>query len=216
MGHVPNISWRTFMTFWLLLMATASTALQIKWTLLAFVTQGQNVSPSVFIEENINNWIYVTLNALFYLIFDRLLRWAWPPALLYISSLVTGSLALRQLAIPGTTQNTNKLANWLVVYRTVSLSLGVIVTLSIIARLLYFHRRSSSIHRSPRSPFLRIVATLVESASLDTVSTLVYIIAVGINSPLQNVFLPVLGQVQVSSSFVVPFYSLNVIRHNCR
>ncbi|KAI9444190.1 hypothetical protein H4582DRAFT_1919951 [Lactarius indigo] len=217
-GHVPTISWRTFMTFWLLLMATASTALQIKWTLLAFVTQRQNVSPSVFIEENINNWIYVTLNALyviiswsvdavlvfrFYLIFDRLLRWAWPPALLYISSLVTGSLALRQLAIPGTTQNTNKLANWLVVYRTVSLSLSVIVTLSIIARLLYFHRRSGSIYRSPRSPFLRIVAMLVESASLDTVSTLVYIIAVGINSPLQNVFLPVLGQVQVIAPMLI-------------
>ncbi|KAH9000876.1 hypothetical protein EDB86DRAFT_2771920, partial [Lactarius hatsudake] len=148
--------------------------------------------------------------------------WAWPPALLYISSLgrfanfmivlsgelnfgitVTGSLALRQLAIPGTTQNTNKLANWLVVYRTVSLSLGVIVTLSIIARLLHFHRISGSVHRSPRSPFLRVVATLVESASLDTVSTLVYIIAVGINSPLQNVFLPVLGQVQVIAPMLI-------------
>lgn len=45
---------------------------------------------------------------------------------------------------------------------------------------------------------------LVESASLDTVSTLIYIIAVGINSPLQNVFLPILGQVQVSSAIVVP------------
>ena len=166
----------------------------------------------------------------FYCIFGRSLRWIWPPALLYLSSLggfatfivfsgelnfgiiVTGSLALHQLATPGTTQNTNKLANWLVVYRTVSLSLGVIVTLSIIARLLNFHRRAGSIYRSPKSPFLGIVAMLVESASLDTVSTLVYIIAVGINSPLQNVFLPVLGQVQVSSSLVVPIYSLNVTR----
>src|SRR6266702_639561 len=63
-GHVPNLSWRTFMTCWLLLMATASTALQIKWTLLAFVIQQQDVSPSDFIKENINNWVYVTLNAL--------------------------------------------------------------------------------------------------------------------------------------------------------
>lgn len=152
----------------------------------------------------------------FYCIFDRSLRWIWPPALLYLSSLgwfayfilprgilnfgliVTGSLALRQLATPGTTQNTNKLTNWLVIYRTVSLSLGVIVTLSIIARLLSFHRRTGSVFRSPRSPYASIVAMFVESASLDTVFTLVYIITVGINSPLQNVFLPVLGQVQVS------------------
>jgi hypothetical protein len=127
--------------------------------------------------------------------------------------IVTGSLALHQLTTPGTTQNTNKLANWLVVYRTVSLSLGVIVTSSIITRLLYFHRRTGSTFRSPRSPFLGIVAMLVESASLDTVSTLVYIIAVGINSPLQNVFLPFLGQVQVSSKLVHRcanlFFSLN-------
>ena len=53
---------------------------------------------------------------------------------------------------------------------------------------------------------------LVESASLDTVSTLVYIITVGINSPLQNVFLPVLGQVQVRSSAVVPINSFEVTR----
>lgn len=217
-GHFPNLTWRTFMTFWLLLLATASTALQIKWTLLAFVTQQQSVSPSIFIQENISSWIYVTLNALyvninwsvdgmlvfrFYHIFGRSLRWIWLPALLYISSLVTGSLALRQLATPGTTQNTDKLANWLVIYRTVSLSLGVIVTLSIITRLLCFHRRTGSIFRSPKSPFLGIAAMLVESASLDTVSTLVYIIAVGINSPLQNVFLPVLGQVQVIAPMLI-------------
>jgi len=63
-GHVPNLTWHTFMTCWLLLLASTSTALQIKWTLLAFVTQQQNVSPSTFIEENVDNWIYVTLNAL--------------------------------------------------------------------------------------------------------------------------------------------------------
>lgn len=154
----------------------------------------------------------------FYCIFGRSLWWIWPPSFLYVSSLgrfttfilhsgalnfcvkVTGSLALNQLSTPGTTQQTNKLTNWLVVYRTVSLSLGVIVTSSIIARLLYVHRRMGTAFRSPRSPYLGVVAMLVESASLDTVSTLVYIVTVGINSPLQNVFLPILGQVQVSSS----------------
>jgi hypothetical protein len=40
---------------------------------------------------------------------------------------------------------------------------------------------------------------LVESAALETVSTLIYIITVGIGNPLQNVFLPILGQVQAST-----------------
>ncbi|KAI0305270.1 hypothetical protein B0F90DRAFT_1702976 [Multifurca ochricompacta] len=206
------------MTCWLLLLATASTVLQIRWTLLAFVTQQQNVSPSVFIEENINNWTYVMLNALyviinwsvdgtlvfrFYYIFNRTLRWLALPAFLYLSSLVTGSLALRQLATPGTTQNTNKLANWLVVYRTVSLSLSIILTSLIAGRLIFVHRGSGSVFRSPRSPFLGIAAMVVESASLETVSTLVYIIVVGISSPLQNVFLPLLGQVQVIAPMLI-------------
>ncbi len=63
-GHQPNPTWRTLMTCYLILLATTSIALQIKWTLLAFVTQQNNLSPSIFIEENVNNWIYVTLNAL--------------------------------------------------------------------------------------------------------------------------------------------------------
>lgn len=219
-GHVPTLTWRTIMTCWLLLLASTSTALQIKWTLLAFVTQQEVLSPSIFIEENVNNWIYVMLNALyvsinwsvdavmvfrFYCIFGRSPRWIWLPSLLYVSSLVTGSLALKQLSAPGTTQETNKLANWLVVYRTVSLSLGVIVTSSIIARLLYVHRSMDSVFCSSRSPYLGVVAMIVESASLDTVSTLIYIVTVGISSPLQNVFLPILGQVQVIAPMLI-FY----------
>lgn len=38
---------------------------------------------------------------------------------------------------------------------------------------------------------------LAQSAMLETVFTLVYIITVGLDSPLQNAFLPILGQVQV-------------------
>jgi hypothetical protein len=115
---------------------------------------------------------------------------------------VTGSLALNQLTTPGITQKTIKLANWLVVYRTVSLSLSTILTSLIAGRLIFSHRGSGSVLRSPRSPLLGIAAMLVESAALETVSTLIYIITVGISSPLQNVFLPLLGQVQVSAPVI--------------
>jgi len=63
-GYGTAFSWRPLMTCWLLLLATASTALQIKWTLLAFITKRQDVSPSAFIETNINNRIYVMLYVL--------------------------------------------------------------------------------------------------------------------------------------------------------
>jgi hypothetical protein len=38
---------------------------------------------------------------------------------------------------------------------------------------------------------------LAQSAMLETVFTLVYVITVGLGSPMQNAFLPILGQVQV-------------------
>jgi hypothetical protein len=155
----------------------------------------------------------------FYLVFAQSRRWIVLPALLYASSLgssvtslvpsrvahdiiVAGSLALSQLSIPGITQKAQKLANWLVIYRTISLSLGIILTSLITGRLIFLHRLPGSLCRSPRSPFLGIAAMLVESAALETVSTLIYIITVGIASPLQNVFLPVLGQVQVSMPII--------------
>lgn len=63
-GYGTTFPWRPLMACWLLLLATVSTALQIKWTLLAFVTKQQDVSPSVFIEMNIDDRIYVILYGL--------------------------------------------------------------------------------------------------------------------------------------------------------
>ena len=113
---------------------------------------------------------------------------------------MTGSLALRELATSGTRQDNNDLVNWLIIYRTVSLSLCVVLTSFIIGRLIIVDRRGGSTLSRPKSPLKNVARMLVESASLETMSTLVYVIAMGLGSPLQNVFLPILGQVQVSTS----------------
>jgi hypothetical protein len=118
---------------------------------------------------------------------------------------VTGSLALRELASPEITHDTNKIANWLIIYRTISLSLCVILTSLIAGRLITIYRRSPRLRYS-KSPLKVVTLMLVKSAMLETVSTLVYVIAVGLGSPLQNVFLPILGQVQVNTSAPFPLY----------
>ncbi|KAH9991537.1 hypothetical protein BJV77DRAFT_1006734 [Russula vinacea] len=216
-GSVPRLFWRPLMTCWLLSLATVCTALQIKWTLLAFVTQRQDVSPSVFIEKNNNNRIYVMLYVLYviinwsadglmvfrvFCIFERAPEWCILPAVLFLSSLVTGSLALRELASPGTTQDSNKLTNWLIIYRTVSLSLCIILTSLIAGRLITFYLRSPK-SRHSTSPYKDAASMLVKSAMLETVSILVYVISVALRSPLQNVFLPILGQVQVIAPMLI-------------
>ena len=109
---------------------------------------------------------------------------------------MTGSLALSRLA-SGTTQYSIELANWLIIYRTVSLSLCVILTSLIASRLITVYRRSPTL-RHTRSPLKNVTFMLAQSAILETVFTLVYVITVGFGSPLQNAFLPILGQVQVT------------------
>jgi len=117
----------------------------------------------------------------------------------------TGSLALRELATPGVTQDTERRANWLVIYRTVSLALCVMLTSLIAGRLMFLHRRVVSGLRNPKSPLMVVAAMTVQSALLETAFTLIYVITVGVGSPLQNVFLPILGQVQVKNILTVSF-----------
>ena len=116
---------------------------------------------------------------------------------------VTGSLSLYNLT---RSQNAeHEIADFAIAYRTISLSLNVILTFLIIARLLYIRREVGKLlsetagGRGLRS-YTSVVAMLVESASLETATALVYICFVGVGSPLQGVFLPVLGQVQVRFS----------------
>lgn len=114
---------------------------------------------------------------------------------------VTGSFSLYKLATPGDTITAKDKADWSIVYRTISLSFNVILTCAIILRI-YLVSRDVRKHRFPRTPWLQepyfhVITMLTESASLETAVGLVYIITVGLNSPLQNAFLPILGQVQV-------------------
>ncbi|KAI9510193.1 hypothetical protein F5148DRAFT_622964 [Russula earlei] len=125
------------------------------------------------------------------------------PVPLYIGSLVTGSLALREIATPGVTQDANELVNWLIIYRTVSVALCVTLTSLIAGRLVYSHRRLDSGSCNPKSRLLIVATMVVESAVLQTVFALVYVITVGLGSPLQNVFLPTLGQVQVVATMLI-------------
>ncbi|TFY82899.1 hypothetical protein EWM64_g1114 [Hericium alpestre] len=101
-----------------------------------------------------------------------------------------------QLTVPGTTQSTDKLADWSIAYRTLSLSLSVLLTTAIVGRILHMRRLFSKCGFRADDHYLSAVTVLVESASLETTTAFIYIICVGVNSPLQTMFLPVLAQVQ--------------------
>ncbi len=88
-------------------------------------------------------------------------------------------------------------------YLALSLSINVTLTLAIVSRLIYFRRLLPKYFgdASIRSVYTSIVAMFVESASLYTLVAFSCIIACGVNSPVQNALLPMLGQLQVSNPF---------------
>ena len=83
-------------------------------------------------------------------------------------------------------------------YLTLSLSINVVLTITIACRLLKL-RNTFPNFLDDRSGCLYtyIVTMFVESASLYSIVAIVTIVACGINSPIQNALLPMLGQLQV-------------------
>ncbi|KAF7312840.1 hypothetical protein MKEN_00967900 [Mycena kentingensis (nom. inval.)] len=73
----------------------------------------------------------------------------------------------------------------------------VILTSLIAGRLLFMRRRLRRLMGpDTRTPYVTLSAMLVESATLYSVNGLVFLISYGVNSPVQNLFLPLLGQTQ--------------------
>ncbi|KAI0042821.1 hypothetical protein FA95DRAFT_516314 [Auriscalpium vulgare] len=223
-SYLTTPSWRTLLlAFWLFALATASIGLQIQWTLVGFVAnRGYPGGPNAFIGQNVGNWLNVMLNASFVImswssdvillyrfsiIYNTFLLYVVPPLLMFIATLALGSVSLWQLAIPGRTSSSDALADWSIIYRTASLALSLVLTTLIVGRILFYRRRLRFQSPSSRSfsTLLGVAAMLIESASLETVAALIYIISVGVDSPLRNTFLPILAQIQIISPLLIVF-----------
>lgn len=86
-----------------------------------------------------------------------------------------------------------------VAYWASSIATTLLLTILIVARLMYLrHRIHSTLGPDHKSPYLSISAMLVESALLDSVYTLIYLVLSVKNDPFQNIVFPLLGQVQAS------------------
>ncbi|KAA1477269.1 hypothetical protein DENSPDRAFT_579700 [Dentipellis sp. KUC8613] len=225
--YPPSNYWKVFtMTIWLFALSTTSIGLQIRWTVVALVNNRTYPGgPNAYIEQNVGNWLDVMLNAMYVLvtwtadltilyrfsvIYNSNRLWSLPPVLIFLATLVTGSLSLHQLTIPGTTQSTTALAAWAIAYRTLSLGLNTALTTLIVGRILVFRRRlrglaAGSGAGAGTGPYVTIATMLVESAALETTAGLVYIVCVGVGSAAQNAVLPVLAQVQVVSPLLIVY-----------
>ena len=86
-----------------------------------------------------------------------------------------------------------------IAYWSLSISLNSLLTLLIAGRLLFVRNRiETSLGTHHAKPYSSLVAMLVESAALYSVTGLIFIISYAQGSPFQNLVLPPLGQIQVT------------------
>lgn len=91
-------------------------------------------------------------------------------------------------------------------YYIMSVSLNVIVTISIAARLLLFRRRmSQALGPGHKSSYASMAAMLVESAAIYSVFGILFMVPFGLNYPLGNVFFQCVNQIQTVSSLLIIF-----------
>ncbi|TFK89670.1 hypothetical protein K466DRAFT_597605 [Polyporus arcularius HHB13444] len=150
--------------------------------------------------------VYVVLNwfadgMLFYRFFVlfRFSRCVLMVGILVLASLVVlGIVSMRNISLLSINLWTDRSTTLSLAYLALSLSINVTLTLAIVSRLIYFRRLlpKSIGDASIRSMYTSVVAMFVESASLYTLVAFSCIIACGVNSPVQNALLPMLGQLQ--------------------
>ncbi|KAJ7605963.1 hypothetical protein DFH06DRAFT_1019882 [Mycena polygramma] len=119
------------------------------------------------------------------------------PAMAFLTSMVLSAILIAELSQPGNTFWSTISVNLAIPYWSISISMTVILTALIAARLLFMRYRMRKLmgDKTP-TPYATLTAMLVESAAIYSVNGLVFLVSYGVNSPVQNLALPLLGQTQ--------------------
>lgn len=88
--------------------------------------------------------------------------------------------------------------NFTLPYATISLALNIIITIMIVVRLLLYRRRITKILGPGHgTQYTTIASMLVESAALYAVFALLFLIPFAMGSPITNISLQALSEIQV-------------------
>ncbi|KAH7884153.1 hypothetical protein F5I97DRAFT_1898918 [Phlebopus sp. FC_14] len=145
------------------------------------------------------------------------------PALLYLASIGTSIAYLWAAGRPQTLGNSQTVEAFTIPYWTCSVALTVVSSLLIVARLLQLRRSLiAALGEHRGAPYLTMVSMTVESATLYSIFGVIALGLFTANNEIQNIFIPMLGLVQVIApnliinriirgiSFTDENYTLNV------
>ncbi|CAA7266647.1 unnamed protein product [Cyclocybe aegerita] len=126
------------------------------------------------------------------------------PVVMLLASFVTGIIYPTQISRAGSSPWATEA--FTLIYGLISLSLNILITVMIVVRL-YLHRRRvvQAIGVRHASQYTSIIAMLIESAFVLDVVVIWFLIAFAIESPLANIALSTLVQVQTIASFMIIF-----------
>ena len=111
-----------------------------------------------------------------------------------------GILTLFQASRPDASLWTHTTIQFSLPYFSISIALNTLLTLLLVGRLLYMSRKASrSLGQQHAATYISVASMLVESAAPYTITSLIFIITYARNSYVQNLVLPVLSQIMVSS-----------------
>ncbi|KAL5526074.1 hypothetical protein ACEPAG_7412 [Sanghuangporus baumii] len=205
---------------WNFILGTFGIAAESKFNEMTFIDDRNFPGgPNGFVSAEYGNFInifgtvaYVILNWFadglviyrFWLIYNFNYWIALIPCLLLLGSFSMGVILLFQLTQPNANLWTKTTLNFGIPYWSISISLNILVTLLIVGKLYFIRRRTRAVLSTHHSrTYTSIAAMLVESAALYSGTALIFLISYARNSMVQNLVLPVLGQVQAISPLLI-------------
>ncbi|KAJ3574053.1 hypothetical protein NP233_g2024 [Leucocoprinus birnbaumii] len=134
----------------------------------------------------------------FWMFFARGGRWylAFLPGIMFLASVALSLILIVMLCVPGITLWSTISINLAIPYWAISIALNVIITACISIRLLYMRYQMRNALVGTGTEYISVTSMMVESAAIYTINGLIFLVSYAVNSPIQNLALPVLGQTQ--------------------
>ncbi|KAH9841029.1 uncharacterized protein C8Q71DRAFT_742789 [Rhodofomes roseus] len=122
------------------------------------------------------------------------------PCLMLLASIGTGLVVITKIS----SSSLFAVVNISIAYYVMSISLNILVTILIASRLLvwrYRMKRHMGSHHT--AMYTNVIAIVIESAALYSIFAILFIISFGVGSPVGDLFLQVVNQIQTVSSFLI-------------
>ncbi|EPQ61278.1 hypothetical protein GLOTRDRAFT_125003 [Gloeophyllum trabeum ATCC 11539] len=206
-----NLRWLVYVSL-LFVVATVQVGASIKFMQMTWI-DNRNFpgGPAMYIQMVFSAWINTVSNVAYVinnfladglLIYRIWIFWSYNyyvvifPTLVFLASTALSIITAYEAAQPNSNLSTTVAFNFGVPYWSISIALNVIITLMIAGRIIAVRKELKTVLQNDyTTPYDSVLATIIESAALYSVTGLVYVISYARSSSFQYIMLPILGQV---------------------